>query len=279
MTVIVAIRTGAAAVLAADSKISTQAYVGNNPDGTPRFLPQTYDQALKIVRDLSNTAMAAFAGNGNIGEQTVTDYFSRVAADLHTDEPTQDQRVENIAVQMAQARTDFATRSGFPADRTPATIVLLAAPPHKAVAPRLWRIALEGAGHTVTEILKSPGVWFEGNADSVLSLLYGRLSQFTEAVRVHLGIDDKALADAHMAHSYLLPVAQVNFWTMPLQEAMDFAVFCATVQIEMDRFLPGTPTCGRPIDLMILEMAPRPVIRSFPGKQLHHPAGPDLGPV
>jgi hypothetical protein len=43
MTILVAARTGAAAVLAADSKLTTQVATGKNPDGTaPIFSTQTY---------------------------------------------------------------------------------------------------------------------------------------------------------------------------------------------------------------------------------------------
>lgn len=66
-------------------------------------------------------------------------------------------------------------------------------------------------------------------------------------------------------------IDQVNFETMPLQDAIDFAVFLAGVQIEMDRFLPGSPFCGGPIDVMVLRMVPTPEILTFPGKALHHP--------
>jgi hypothetical protein len=69
------------------------------------------------------------------------------------------------------------------------------------------------------------------------------------------------------------PINKINFWAMPIQDAIDLAVFLAQVQIQMERFLPGLPTCGGPIDVMVMEMTPEPKIRSFPGKQIHHPMG------
>lgn len=51
----------------------------------------------------------------------------------------------------------------------------------------------------------------------------------------------------------------------------ELAVFLATVQIQMDRFLPGTPACGGPIDVLVLQTVPTRAIISFPGKKLHHP--------
>lgn len=69
---------------------------------------------------------------------------------------------------------------------------------------------------------------------------------------------------------FLRPRDKIVFSTMPLQDAIDFAVFLAEVQVQMDRFLPGLPRCGGPIDVMALVMVPRDII-SYPGKTLHHP--------
>jgi hypothetical protein len=272
MTVIAAVRTGAAAVLVADSKISTQGLAGLNPDGTPLYLPQTYDHAVKISRDLSDTAIAAFSGYGSIGEQTTADYFSRLGANLLLPSTEQDSRVQEIAAGMVAARTAFSMKFKIPAEQVPTTILLLAAPPRDAVAPRVWRIELNGTSKDVSEILSFPGVWFEGDVNAVLTLLYGSSSIVMEGLRQELGVDPKRFQEALFAQQKMTAVSQVNFWTMPTQDAMDFAVFCATVQIEMDRFLPGFGSCGGPVDLMTLEMAPAPHITSFSGKSLHHPA-------
>jgi hypothetical protein len=75
MTVVVAVKTGSAAILAADSKLTTRCFAGFDPEGKPRFIDQTYDHAVKLVADRSETAIAAFAGNGNIGEQNAVDFF------------------------------------------------------------------------------------------------------------------------------------------------------------------------------------------------------------
>lgn len=69
----------------------------------------------------------------------------------------------------------------------------------------------------------------------------------------------------------LRPIDKLNLWAMPVQDAIDMAVFLATVQVEMDRFLPGTPACGGPIDVVVLQMAPRAGIVTYPGKRPHHP--------
>jgi antitoxin (DNA-binding transcriptional repressor) of toxin-antitoxin stability system len=52
MTILVAVRTGSAA----DSKLSTREYSGQNADGTWHFLPQTYDHAVSVSELKANKA-------------------------------------------------------------------------------------------------------------------------------------------------------------------------------------------------------------------------------
>ncbi len=272
MTILVAVKTGAAAIIAADSKVSTSAVVGKNPDGSPRWVPQTYDHAVKLTKDASGTAIAAFAGNGNIGEQNAADYFSRVVADLHCEPDDQDARVQSIAKAMSQARIDVAARLGVAIAQLPETVVLLAAAPKNGIAPRFWRLELKADDAKIDEILQAAGVWFEGNADIAFALMYGALPAFEEGLRSVLGVDPTEFQAARSDSLDKCPIQQINFWTMPVQDAINFSAFVANAQVEMDKFRPGTAVCGGPIDLMILEMAPMPTIRSFPGKSLHHPA-------
>ena len=87
-----------------------------------------------------------------------------------------------------------------------------------------------------------------------------------------LGISEDKVDENLLKAGVFRPIDRINVVAMPLQDAIDLAVFLASVQIEMDRFLPGTPVCGYPIDVMALRMVPTPEILSFPGKRLHHPA-------
>jgi hypothetical protein len=215
--------------------------------------------------------VAAFAGNGNIGEQNAADYFSRVSAHLYRPPNEQDVRLVAIISEMVDARASTASKLGIVADKLPPTTVLLAAAPTSGVAPRVWRVELEGGGSKTDEILQAAGVWFEGSADSMMALMYGILPAFDAGIRSAPGMDAAAFDAAKRDHLFQCPIRQINFWTMPLQDAMDFASFGATVQVELDRFRPGIPACGGPIDIMVLEMAPTPRIRHFPGKTLHHP--------
>ncbi len=86
-----------------------------------------------------------------------------------------------------------------------------------------------------------------------------------------LGIENDKLSQALQNLKVPRPIEKLSLWSMPLQDAIELAVFLATVQIQMDRFLPGTPACGGPIDVMVLQTVTTRAILSFPGKELHHP--------
>lgn len=114
----------------------------------------------------------------------------------------------------------------------------------------------------------------------VISAHLLRLANFTEICGLYhviepilekLGISYDEMLQVLGDSNNLQPVFKINFLAMPLQDAIDFAVYCAKVQVEMDRILPGTPACGGPIDIMTLEMSPNPTIQSYPGKVIHHP--------
>ena len=68
MTVLVAVRTSTAVVFAADSKLTTQGFIGFDTNGDPQFVPQTYDNAIKIGHDAAKTLIAAVTGNSTLGE-------------------------------------------------------------------------------------------------------------------------------------------------------------------------------------------------------------------
>lgn len=172
---------------------------------------------------------------------------------------------------MVAERKKAFEKHGLAFKDAPETVALLAAPPSDATAPRLWRIGLAGEDVAIEEILTSPGVRLEGSDILTLTLLYGLEPGRADALRTHLKLELPIFADAVSASSEAALVHKINFWTMPVQDAMDFAAFCARVEVEMERFLPGNAVCGGPIDMMTLEMAPDPTIRSFPGKTLHHP--------
>lgn len=276
MTIAVAIRTGSAVVFAADSKITTAGLIGYDEKGSPQWVEQTYDNATKVVHDRSQTVMAMVAGHANIGRDTATDFISTqdlIRLKLVASIEDQERDITNLIAAMVERKRAYWETTQVPPDNWPGPTVLLAAPSVKGV-PRVWRAQLDGQESQVSEILTRPWIWLEGAYNEAFTLLYGYDSSVLDSLSKQLGIEWGKLQETVNNLKVLKPIDKINLWAMPIQDAMDMAVFLANIQVEMDRFLPGTPACGGPIDVMVLRMAPEPGIVAYPGKVVRHPRGP-----
>ncbi len=275
MTIAVAVRTGTAVVFATDSKVTTQGLAGFEQDGTPRWEDQTYDNAIKIVHDRDKMLMAMVAGHSHIGGVSAVDYIARTNFGRHGDKAVQDTAIQELANRMVEEKRAYWSTSKVPEDKWPGPTVWLAAPGPDGIAPRVWGVVLRGPSSDIRETLTNPGTRLDGSYDEAYSLLYGFHMDVLKGIAEQVGIDpQKAREAAWQPNGWLRPTDRINEGSMPLQDAMDYAVFLAIVQVQMDRFLPGIPACGGPIDVMALRMAPEPEIISYPGKQLHHPMAP-----
>jgi hypothetical protein len=270
MTIAIAIRTGSAVVFAADSKITTSGVVGYEEDGSPRWVEQTYDNATKVVHDRNRTLMAIIAGHANIGQMTATDFISTQQFVGAISIEDQNQKISALVDEMVKQKRAYWSTTQVPEEKWPGPTVLLAAPSPEGI-PRVWRLNLEGPGSHVSEILTVPHIVLEGAYDEVFGLLYGYEYNVLMEIAKHLEVEVEAVREATRNLKVLRPIDKLNLWAMPIQDAIEMAVFLANVQVEMDRFLPGTPACGGPIDVMVLRMAPEPGIVAYPGKVLHHP--------
>jgi hypothetical protein len=268
MTVLIAVRTASAVVFAADSKLTTSSFAGFDTNGDPLFLPQTYDNAVKIWHDLNKTFMVALAGNVSVGERGVIDFLSQ-ADGTFRDDADQDEYIFGQIVGLGSLRFDYWSRLRVPKDRWPSTALLIATTSPVTAQPRLWRISFEEDRCEADEILRGGGVWLDGSYEDIFCLLYGYKLDLLAHSRTELNLSAPAMQQA--AESFTKPVNRINVVAMPIQDAMDLACFLAQVQIEMDRFLPGTARCGGPVDLMVLQGVPAREIKEFPGKVLRHP--------
>jgi hypothetical protein len=217
--------------------------------------------------------MAMVAGAANIGRVPATDLISAKTFPTVVGETAeeQDARIRTLVTELAAQKTAYWQSSQVPPEQWQGPTLLLAVPSAAESAPRLWRADMNGATETVEEILQTPGIRLEGAYASAFTLLYGYEGSVLAGLAGALNIEMSAVSTALQGLPVLKPIDRLNLWTMPTQDAVELAVFLAEVQEQMDRFLPGTPLCGGPIDVMILQMAPEPGIVSFPGKVLHHP--------
>src|SRR5262249_25721640 len=256
MTIAISIRTNVAAIFAADGKLTTNGLVGFDDGGEPQFVRQTYDNATKIVQDATGVAMAMVAGSGTLGSMSVTDYVASSAVPREPDPQKQEAAIQEFARGMATLRAAYWNEVKVSVDRWPDTAVLLALAPINSRAPRIWHLIFSGEQPSVDEIKAS--VYLEGSYGAAYSLLYGYSGEVMSALGRELKVDDKPVGeDAVFATlkgaKVLRPIDKLHAGVMPIQDAIDLAVFLATTQVQMERFLPGEPVCGGPIDVMVLK--------------------------
>ena len=274
MTIAVAVRTSSALIFAADSKVSLSVVGGLDPQGQPMWMEQTYDSATKVVHDRNRAFMAMVAGHANLGAVSATDFLSaREFPTAHHFSTVQDQEaaLDQLIGDMVTQKAAYWSTTQVPPAEWPGPTILLAMLRQDSGLPRTWKLDVSGSTSAKEEILTQPWIYLEGSFRSVYSLLYGFEPTVISDVMTQLNVQPPAFEQALSQLRVLQPIGCIHLWGMPEQDAVDLAVFLATVQVQMDRFLPGTPACGGPIDVMVLRTAPRPGIEAFPGKALHHP--------
>lgn len=276
MTIAIAIQTGTAAVFAADSKLTTSGLVGFDDAGEPQFLNQTYDNATKIVQDVSGKAMAVVAGSATLGPVSVMDYIASSSVSQGVDADKQEAVILDFAGGMARMRAAYWRELKVSPDRWPFTVVILAVAPAYTNSPSAWRVLFKGEEPAIVKV--TAPVYLQGSYDGAFSLLYGYRSDVIEELGRELKVGDhvvgeEAIYTALRSTKVLRPIDKLSVSAMPIQDAVDLAVFLATAQVEMERFLPGEPACGGPIDVMVLKTSPKQEIVWLPGKLLRHPLG------
>jgi hypothetical protein len=271
MTIAVAVRTGSAAVFAADSKVTVRGLAGLETDGSPRWVNQTYDNAVKVVHDRTKTCMALFAGHVNIGVVSAIDFFMTSDLSSICVSPQQESDIQALVEGMDTKKRDYWNQTEVEPSNWPGPSIMVASPSSAGAVPRIWSINLWGEAGTSQEILFEPGIRLGGSFNEVYGLLYGYHPEVLEGLANHLEIESEKIWTAAQTLKVLTPLQKLNLWTIPVQDAIDLAVFLANVQVEMDRFLPGEAACGGPIDVMVLQMAPERAILTLPGKILRHP--------
>lgn len=270
MTIAIAVRTSSALVFAADSKLTTNGLAGVDANGELRWVQQTYDNATKVVQNRAGM-MAMVAGDANVGRTAALDFIEMWDGDRCTTRATQSDSVASLFAGMVEEKRKFWSATTAPPSDWPGPTVMLGAADPEERVPRVWLANLSGEQHTATEVLTEPGILMEGAYLAAFNLMYGWHLEIASGLADALGISGDEMLDKITSSKALRPVDQINLNTMPIQDAIELAVFLCTVQVEMDRFLPGEPRCGGAIDVMVLRTVPIAEILSYPGKTLHHP--------
>ena len=271
MTIAITIRTSAAVVFAADSKLSTSGLGGYKDDGEPIWLDQSYDNAFKVSHDQNRLLMAMTVGHANVGRIAANDFISAYKFPVRKSLQTQDKEIQKLGSAIAAELSSYWRSTKVAPDQWRAPRLIIAAASPDKLTPRIWKGTFKHPNYEFAERLKTPGIDTDGTFDEVDSLLYGINWSFWAEIKRRWNISSDQGNETLANSKVLMPINRLNFYTMPTQDAIDLAVFLAEVQVQMDRFLPGTAVCGGPIDVMVLQMTPQPSIVEYLGKTLHHP--------
>jgi hypothetical protein len=271
VTIAITIRTSAAVVFAADSKVSTSGLGGYKDDGTPVWLDQSYDNAYKVTHDKERELMAMIVGHANAGQIGAIDFIASYSFPRRNSTADQDAEIGVLADAITtEISAYWNTTKVDPSEwRTPKLIVATVAPDRRSA--RLWKGSFNPPKYEFSPFLPYPALDTDGSYTEVDSLLFGVNWDFWADVRKQWGKTNDDGREALKNLKVLMPINRFNFYSMPTQDAIDLAVFLAEVQIKMDRFMPGTAVCGGPIDVMVLHLAPEPSIVAYYGKTIHHP--------
>lgn len=270
MTIIAAVKTGTDLVVAADSKVTTLGLGGIDPSGNPIWLEQTYDFSTKIAFSPGNFWTVAIAGQGSFGDIQVSDIVKSYNAQPFTTRKEQDIDLIKLVSDMDTIRTSKYEEVGVSKENIPLTNLLFFSSDPEGRSARAWDVNWGSSDPQVLEILTMPNVYLAGSCNDVITLLYGYCFAWIDEVATAIEVPGEKIRNA-LNEKTLPPIRKLNLGVMPLQDAIDFAVFLVKVQIQMKRFLPGNPNCGGPIDIAVIYGLPRHEIKWMPGKEIKHP--------
>ncbi len=274
MTIAVAIKTGAAVVFAADSKVTIAGRVGFREDGEPNWVSQTYDNSYKLAYDRERRVMAMVAGHPNIGAIPVADFISAWNSPAANSAEQLESNLDDLLARMESESRAVWSKTKIEESKWPGPSIIFASALPGGRQARVWHATVQGGTFSKEEILLQPGIYLEGSYAEVFTLLYGIDFRNGPDIAASLGVDHDKFIQAWRQSKTLSAIDKIKLAAMPAQDAMELAAFLANLQVQMDRFLPGEPASGGPIDLMVLQLFPQPTIVEFPGKTLHHPGQP-----
>ena len=267
MTIAVVVKTGSAIVFAADSRCTAENHFpSSGADGKVDAEAVPYDNMTKVGCDDSQRLMVVTTGSPNVGPFTVADFVAMQRFPECRTSGEEEEAIADLFERMAKTNNvDPRVRS----DQR--TRVVFAAISCETRTPRIWEATVTKDSYVLGSTVPDAGFYLFGESRHAAALLHGYDAEFLR--RIGAVTNGKLLAAANAAR---LPMARIVFSSMQPQDAIDLAVFLATVQIEMERFQGGGP-CGGEVDVMLLRSPPHKPILFLPGKGLRHPYSRSVG--
>lgn len=243
MTIAISVRVGEGLVYAADSTSS----LFTNINGTS-VLSQSFHHAQKLVQVREFPVGVLTYGLGLVGarniESLVAEFDSEV---LETDFDCDVKIIAERLRAFLSARYDEALpppSEGEPDERARLGVVVGGYSRHKFFPEEY---ALQLPGGSIVENQIDAGLTWWGQTDGIQRLLMG----FDPGVGDWLtekGVDPQNVPGLVNELRERLSW-KIHFHAMPLQDAIDFAVFLTNLAIGQSRFVTGPPVCGGHVDV------------------------------
>jgi hypothetical protein len=270
MTVCVSVKVSEGLVLAADSVAAIQGTL-QGPDGkTSTGILKTYEHVRKLshIKDYPIGTLAwgtALVGARSV-ESLIKEYEYSLPSLAEEEEKIKERRmrgspgepytytVQGIADRLLKHVLAFyqVTFSSQPPDQWPPLGILVSGYSSGQFFPQQWLIDLPKSNNATQvrpDVNERPwfgAMWF-GLTDAIVRLHWGRDDQAIALLSEHFNVPAEQIATLLEQLQY--PIA---FDGMPLQDAIDYAVYLVNVAIGRFRFVVGAPLCGGEIDVAVI---------------------------
>ncbi|MGE5391152.1 MAG: hypothetical protein ACM3PE_08845 [Deltaproteobacteria bacterium] len=274
MTIFAVVKTNTDLILASDSKVSTMGIGGLDENGKLIYFNQAYDYATKICFSPKNVWTVGVIGQSSIGNLGISDIIHNLLPSdtlVFSNRAEQDEKLNKLISFIADIRHSYYyDKLSLAPQYWSSTKLLVFSSDPEDRGVRGWQISFVEDRFDQTDILPVPGVWIEGSSKHAFSLLYGYSFDVIDEISATLDCEKETIYET-VNNKLIKPINMINFGPMPLQDAIEFATFLVEAQIQMERFVPGNPVCGGPVDIAIMHGLPTNSVTWFPGKQIHHP--------
>jgi hypothetical protein len=265
MTICIAVKVSEGIVLAADSTAAIMGWIENPPGGEPGIL-KTYDYARKLSHIKDYPIGTLSWGTSLIGSRSVESLIKEYEYSLpslveETEKIKQKKNkigapfkysVKGIASGLFKHFNRFyQSELGDSANKTELGI-LVSGYSSGVFFPEQWLFTLPGSTKLQgvrPDINRKPDFganWF-GLTDAIIRLHYGRDDRIIAKLADHFNVPQAEILG--LLHEFQYPV---YFNGMPLQDAIDYAIYMVNVVIGRFRFVIGAPLAGGEIDVAVI---------------------------
>jgi hypothetical protein len=272
MTICVAVKVSEGLVLAADSTAAVQGVMQGADGATQSGILKTYDHARKLshVKDYPIGTLSwgiALIGSRSV-ESLIKEYEYSLSSLSEEEERLRARRIEgkedvggryeysvhDIADGLRNHLHGFycAQFADLSEDKRPYLGVLVSGYSSGQFFPEQWLIELPAAKELTRvrpDIDGKPqfGAHWYGLNDAIKRLHFGRDDKVIEIISQRFGVSPQEVSELLLKLEY-----PVVFDGMPLQDAIDYAVYLVNVAIGRFRFVVGAPLCGGEIDVTVI---------------------------